>query len=66
MAQLVRQRHHVARAAVIVQQQIGMRGGHGGMREGAARLARRAARASIQRRVEEALADSASSGLNAP
>ncbi len=40
MAEFVRERHHVARAAVVVQQQIGMRRGHGRVREGAGRLAR--------------------------
>ena len=36
----MRQRHHVARPAVVVQQQIGMRARHGRMGEGAGRLAR--------------------------
>ena len=39
MAELVRQRHHVARLAHVVQQHIGMRRRHGRMREGARRLA---------------------------
>ena len=56
MPQLVRQRHHVAGASVIVQQQIRMRRRHGRMRERPARLA------GLQRRidprpVEEAPAD---------
>jgi hypothetical protein len=39
VAQLMRQRHHVARLAQIVQHHIGMHGGHGRMGKGAGRLA---------------------------
>ena len=38
VAKLVRERHHVARLALIVQQDVGMRARHGRMREGAGRL----------------------------
>ena len=40
MAELMRQRHHVARLALIIQQHIGMRRRRGRMRERARRLAR--------------------------
>ena len=52
---LVRQRHHVARLAMIVQQEIRMHARDRRMREGAARLARRQARID-PRLVEEATA----------
>jgi hypothetical protein len=56
MAELVRERHHVAQLALIVQQQIGMRRGHGRMREGARRLA--GPRAGVDPRpLEEAAAE---------
>ena len=40
VAELVRERHHVARLALIVEQHIRMRRRHGRMREGARRFAR--------------------------
>ena len=40
MAQLVRQGHHIAQAALVIQQQIGMRARYGRMRKRARRLAR--------------------------
>ena len=39
VAELVGERHHVARLALVVEQHIGMRRRHGRMREGARRLA---------------------------
>ena len=39
VAQFMRQRHHIARFAKIVQHDIGVNGGHGGVRKGARRLA---------------------------
>ena len=49
MTEFMRQRHHVARLALIVEQHIGMRARHRRMREGAARLA------GAHRRVDPAL-----------
>ncbi len=40
VTELVRERHHVARAAVVIEQDVWVRRGHGRVREGAARLAR--------------------------
>ena len=51
VAQLVRQRHHVARLAQVVQQHVGVRRRHRRMREGARRLAR------PHRRVDPALVE---------
>lgn len=61
VAQLMRQRHHVARLAEIVQQHIGVDGGHGRMGKGTRRLA------GFHRRIdpaalEEGCASSASFG----
>src|SRR3546814_17015369 len=39
VAELVRQGHHVTRLTLVVEQEIGMRRRHGGMRKGAGRLA---------------------------
>ena len=39
VAELVRERHHVARLALVVEQHVGVRRRHGRMREGARRLA---------------------------
>ncbi|QYU71095.1 molecular chaperone DnaK [Leptolyngbya sp. 15MV] len=56
MAELMRQRHHVPRLAVVVHQQVGVRGWHGRVREGAGGLAGPERRIH-PRLVEEALAE---------
>ena len=61
MAELVRQRHHVARLAHVVEQHVGMRRRHRRMREGARRLAGPHRRVDPVA-VEEVRGDSAISG----
>ena len=53
VAELVRERHHVARLALVVQQHVGVRRRHGRMRERAGRLAR------PRRRVDPAVLEEA-------
>ncbi len=57
VAELVRERHHVARLALVVEQDVGVRGRHRRMREGAGRLALPCTGASIQPLREEAPGD---------
>jgi len=57
MPEFMRERHHVARLALVIQQHIRMRGGHRRMREGA-RLLARPHRRIDPALVEEALGDS--------
>ena len=65
VAELVRQRHHVARLALVVEQHIRMRRRHGRMREGA-RLLAGPHGASIQCFSKKRSATSAIFGENAP
>ncbi len=53
VAEFMRERHHVPRLALIVQQHVRMRRRHGGMREGAGRFA------GARRRIDPALAEEA-------
>ena len=66
VAEFVRERHHVARLALIIEQHIGMRRRHGRMREGARRLAgpHRRIDPVVRRRSVSAIV--AMSGENAP